>query len=449
MRLPLCRILFGATLTLFIIALIAAAVSAQSNPTLFWVYDRNVRDSVFGYHDTRTQALDPEFANHDIEGMACINSTIYASSGMDGREPSSLYAVQVSGATVALNRIGTLAVNGTALYEVAALAEKDGSLWGFAGRGNKRGIIRIDPATATAELQVAYSLDVEAVEWLGDTLWLAAGNTLYTWQPNGAITKRFAITSARGDIEAMDVVDGLLWIGISGDSRGVIAVDPTNGQIVSGKGFAAPDDIEGLTFCDALPPVIPTATPTATNTATPVVPTPTMTTLPPVTPGNPSPTPTETPVIPTATPTATNTPALAAIGDYVWYDANADGAQGNDEAIVSGVKVTLLDSAGATISSTTTSFGGRYLFDNLTPSVYSLIFTAPSSCVWTTQDAGTDDTIDSDVDKVSGATIQTELSPGERDMTWDAGLLCVTQIDDDDAVEPTRQTLFLPLVRNR
>ena len=42
------------------------------------------------------------------------------------------------------------------------------------------------------------------------------------------------------------------------------------------------------------------------------------------------------------------------LGNYVWYDTNKDGIQGDDEKGISGVKVTLKDENGNIISTTTT-----------------------------------------------------------------------------------------------
>lgn len=293
-------------LTIFLlVAFFAATVAAQDHPFIVWVYDKNLQDSQFGYFDgTTVQSTEQIFAETDFEGLACLNNRLYASSAMDGLRPSRLFTVRVDIAThaAALVEIGEIrnAVQ-EPFMEVAALSEKaDGTLWGFASRGDRQGILRIDPATGLAELVVPMKMDAEGIEWFGDTLWLVAHDKFYTWQPGGAITFAFSLGVDR-DIEGLDVVNGLLWIGLHKDNRGIIAVDPATGAIVPDKGFPGPNDIEGLTFC----PPVPEATPTATLSATPsVTPTPTNTEtpLPTVTPSL-----TET-SLPTETPTATATP---------------------------------------------------------------------------------------------------------------------------------------------
>ncbi|MDP6415267.1 MAG: SdrD B-like domain-containing protein, partial [Gammaproteobacteria bacterium] len=46
----------------------------------------------------------------------------------------------------------------------------------------------------------------------------------------------------------------------------------------------------------------------------------------------------------------------------------------------------------------------------------------PGGFVFSPQDQGVDDTLDSDADVVTGQTVVTTLDPGENDPTWDAGL---------------------------
>ncbi len=117
---------------------------------------------------------------------------------------------------------------------------------------------------------------------------------------------------------------------------------------------------------------------------------------------------------------------LAELGDRVWLDANKNGVQDAGEAGLAGVKVTLLDSNGAAVGSPlVTDANGNYLFTNLRPGVYSVQFdaaTLPAGHSFTIQDQG-DDTADSDANPVDGKTIQTTLTSGESDRTWDAGIV--------------------------
>ncbi|MEN6645470.1 MAG: SdrD B-like domain-containing protein [Armatimonadia bacterium] len=63
---------------------------------------------------------------------------------------------------------------------------------------------------------------------------------------------------------------------------------------------------------------------------------------------------------------------LGSIGDYVWLDADRDTEQDADEYGIPNVTVSLLDSAGAVITTTTTDANGLYTFGGLKAGDYSV-----------------------------------------------------------------------------
>jgi uncharacterized repeat protein (TIGR01451 family) len=112
---------------------------------------------------------------------------------------------------------------------------------------------------------------------------------------------------------------------------------------------------------------------------------------------------------------------LASLGDYVWKDLDRNGVQDAGEPGVADVTVQLLDGTGAVIGTTTTDSTGFYSFLNLQPGDYALKFPLTvGSCALTALNVG-DVTKDSDVDPVTGTTVDTTLVAGENDLTWDAG----------------------------
>jgi protocatechuate 3,4-dioxygenase beta subunit len=115
---------------------------------------------------------------------------------------------------------------------------------------------------------------------------------------------------------------------------------------------------------------------------------------------------------------------LASIGDFVWLDSDRDGVQEPEvgELGLAGVTVKLYTSTGTLVASTTTGVNGQYLFSNLMPGSYYLVFTAPSGYLFTLHDQGTNDAKDSDANPANGMTAVTSLTSGENDLTWDAGL---------------------------
>lgn len=311
------RICLVALLVVLMLAL-PGALKAQNPPFIVWVYDAGIRDSQFGYYDgNATQAVGHRFDDMDIEGLSCINTTIYAASGGDGHVPSHLFTLSLDlpNNAAQLSPIATLHMtDGEALYEVSSLATRaDQTLWGFAAEGQQTGLFQIDPATGVGTLVVPSKLDVAGLTWLNDVLWLAKGGQLYTWSPGGEITPAIQVAGAT-ELEAIEAINGLLYV--SGDHMSrVVVIDPATGAVLPELGFAVPNDIEGMAACPALLP--PTATPTSTNTPTaPATATPTTTPTASATPTVPSTaTPTETPTA-TATatpiPPATNTPTPTA-----------------------------------------------------------------------------------------------------------------------------------------
>ncbi|MGJ8726603.1 MAG: SdrD B-like domain-containing protein [Roseibacillus sp.] len=75
-------------------------------------------------------------------------------------------------------------------------------------------------------------------------------------------------------------------------------------------------------------------------------------------------------------PTATAGAEVAALGDFIWIDADGDGIQDDGEAPVAGVEVSLYndhDGDGVydnLVGTTTTDSNGRYYFDGLVPDAY-------------------------------------------------------------------------------
>ena len=115
-------------------------------------------------------------------------------------------------------------------------------------------------------------------------------------------------------------------------------------------------------------------------------------------------------------------PLKASLGNYVWLDANSNGQQDPTETGVQNVTVTLF-SNGSAVATQTTSASGTYLFTNLDPGQYSVVFTAPGGFTFTNANVGNDAT-DSDAG-VGGATGVYSLSAGEQNLTVDAGLVPV------------------------
>jgi hypothetical protein len=120
----------------------------------------------------------------------------------------------------------------------------------------------------------------------------------------------------------------------------------------------------------------------------------------------------------------------AVIGDHVWDDLNQNGLQDGGEPGLSDIPVQLNclgpdaqpnTADDLTIASTTTDASGIYSFSNVLPRDYYISFTEPMSYVFTLQDQGGDDTIDSDTD-AAGRTAVFTVQSNESTQSWDAGV---------------------------
>lgn len=122
-------------------------------------------------------------------------------------------------------------------------------------------------------------------------------------------------------------------------------------------------------------------------------------------------------------PASTNT-----LGDFVWFDKNADGIQTAGEPGVAGVSVTLYNSTGTAIAYTATDKNGFYLFSGLADGTYSVGFAnLPAGFDFTSKSA-TNDATGSDADAISGLTASVTLSYAagginRNNTTIDAGLI--------------------------
>jgi uncharacterized repeat protein (TIGR01451 family) len=123
---------------------------------------------------------------------------------------------------------------------------------------------------------------------------------------------------------------------------------------------------------------------------------------------------------------------LASLGDQVWHDLDGDGVQDPGEPGIADVEVNLYDGQGNFEGTTTTNADGQYLFDLLYPGDYYVEFITPDGFELTFPNQGANDNLDSDVDgsQGPGTTTITNLTPGENDLSWDAGYYICSPVGD-------------------
>jgi len=116
-------------------------------------------------------------------------------------------------------------------------------------------------------------------------------------------------------------------------------------------------------------------------------------------------------------------PPPAQVVGTAWVDADRDGIQDPDEAIIPNVTVNLIDDTGTIVGTTTTDSDGNYEFPNVLPGNYTVQFdltTLPADMILTGLDAGDNDLIDSDANPLDGLTIPFTVTPGDI-FDFDAG----------------------------
>ena len=131
-----------------------------------------------------------------------------------------------------------------------------------------------------------------------------------------------------------------------------------------------------------------------------------------------------------STPPLVHGDSTYSVGDRVWLDSNMNGLQDADEEGVEDVVVVLYDNGGNVVERVNTNASGMYQFDNITEGEYSLGFSGlPDSCLFTSQHAGGDGAIDSDVNGM-GRSDQFSLESNRLDL--DAGITCSTSGADSN-----------------
>jgi uncharacterized repeat protein (TIGR01451 family) len=108
---------------------------------------------------------------------------------------------------------------------------------------------------------------------------------------------------------------------------------------------------------------------------------------------------------------------------------NGNGIQDVNEPGIPNVVVKLYDKDGNFIKQTTTNASGEYLF-NVPAGTYLVEFIAPSDYIFTTQNAGSDDALDSDANTTTGRSNPVTVTNGQTDKTVDAGLYRPAKLGD-------------------
>jgi len=110
------------------------------------------------------------------------------------------------------------------------------------------------------------------------------------------------------------------------------------------------------------------------------------------------------------------------IGDRVWYDSNKNGLQDDGENGLANVMVRLYQvGRDKAVAETKTTSNGIYIFENIAPSEYYIIFTPPVAYTITQQHRGENRAVDSDANS-DGKSDNFVVEYGTQNSTIDMGL---------------------------
>ena len=116
-------------------------------------------------------------------------------------------------------------------------------------------------------------------------------------------------------------------------------------------------------------------------------------------------------------------PTLANLGDKVWFDVNGNGIQESNETKgVPNVTVKLYSEANKLIGTTQTTTTGQYLFSNLIPGNYYVLFEVPNNYKVSPLKQGSNSSNDSDANPKTGKTAVFTLFAGRDEKRIDMGL---------------------------
>jgi len=118
--------------------------------------------------------------------------------------------------------------------------------------------------------------------------------------------------------------------------------------------------------------------------------------------------------------------ATASLDGLVWNDLDRNGIQSLNEAGVPNVAVTLITAAGNVAGTATTDSNGAYHFQDLTPGAYFVTLLPPPGFVFSPQDQGQNDLVDSDTDPQTTQTVPVPLVPGENGLVFTTGIYSPT-----------------------
>jgi len=132
------------------------------------------------------------------------------------------------------------------------------------------------------------------------------------------------------------------------------------------------------------------------------------------------------------------------LGGFAWMDTNSDG-RFEDESTVQGIGISLRDEGGLEVASTETSGEGFYIFEDVAPGSYFVVFEQPDSLLFTLADQVADES-DSDVTQSieNGSTDLITIIQGDQILDVSAGYISRPKVGDYAWLDANRDGLQDP-----
>jgi chitodextrinase len=132
-------------------------------------------------------------------------------------------------------------------------------------------------------------------------------------------------------------------------------------------------------------------------------------------------------------------PTPGGLEGFVWHDINTNGLQDKGEPGMNNIMVQLYQQENLLIKTTTTNSQGYYTYTNVSTGAYYLQVISPSGYHFSSQNSGTDETKDSDVD-ATGKTSVFLITINQSTQRWDAGMYTTSTSHPLDVPQNHRPT---------
>jgi hypothetical protein len=118
----------------------------------------------------------------------------------------------------------------------------------------------------------------------------------------------------------------------------------------------------------------------------------------------------------------------AVIGGRMWWDLDTNGVINVTEQSMTNILVTLRDVTNGVVATTLTGTNGTYVFTNLLPGTYTVVFPQTNGWYFSPTNGTNDVSLDSDADPVTGVTAPVTVLSGETNLTLNAGVFVLGEL---------------------